>query len=1013
MKSICPKKTNETGSLKNRSYICLLFILTFFFSFGVNAATFTVSNTNDAGAGSFRQAIIDANANPGADIIDATGVTGTISLLSLLPNITESVTITGPGMALLTINQTIDRRIFTTGAGAVIFVLQDLTLNFAGPGAVPYAGGGGAILAGGAGASTTLTNVTISNFRFQVGNGGAISQSSSLNNHSLTITNCIFTNNKCGGAGGAVSYNGLGIATITGCTFSGNQTGAVGAGTGGDGGAIATTGGGSGGTYLIEKNTFLNNQVLNTSGHAGAITNTNGTSTVRFNRFIGNTCANVANPPLANIIAQAGGATVNITIANNNWWGVNTGPGANDAASTGAGGTMTLTKWLQLKTTASPDPICTTPSGPGNTSTITTSFLSNSANEAIAVSDLSVLIGLPVTWTSTLGSLSGQQTTIQATGTATATFTSNGTGGTATVNAQVDNVPASETSPARASISVNSSSIAPTGATGTTTICNGSSTTLTVDGGSKGTGATTEWFTGSCGGTPEGTGDAITVSPTTTTTYYVRYTGLCNTTTCASVTVTVNTLSTAPTGATGTTTICSGSSTTLTVDGGSKGTGATTEWFTGSCGGTPAGTGDAITVSPGSTTTYYVRYTGTCNTTTCASVTVTVNQPPTVNAPTVVQPTCSTPTGTITVNATGSGTLEYSIDGGTNWFITNVFSGLPPGNYNIAVRSQSAPSCVSNYSGNPVVLNAATGCCTVVATCSNNNPTLYFGYPGDQTATVQVIPTSGVAPYTVSITMNRPLNCNVITSSGDELWTASSGTSVNDVCPGSGPGLLPPVSTGTVAVSGGSYSVNVTLMQDATFTATVTDASNCVATCTTFIHAEDVRCFGGNGGNSKVTICHQTGNNNNPCTNMCVNESAVAGHLAHGDFIGNCTPDCSAPVSAKGAVPEFNNGPVTNVVVTNGAVTKGTIIEKEPVSLDKFQVKVIPNPTENQFTLFVEKGNNEKIVVVVYDVLGRVVKHIEKSDTQLIRFGEDLKVGSYMVIVRQGNNTKTVKLVKQ
>jgi hypothetical protein len=141
---------------------------------------------------------------------------------------------------------------------------------------------------------------------------------------------------------------------------------------------------------------------------------------------------------------------------------------------------------------------------------------------------------------------------------------------------------------------------------------------------------------------------------------------------------------------------------------------------------------------------------------------------------------------------------------------------------------------------------------------------------------------------------------------------------------------------------------------------------------------------------------------------MCVNESAVAGHLAHGDFIGSCSPDCSAPLFARGGTPVFSNGAVANTTAT-----KGVVKEKEPVSMGRFEVRVIPNPTENQFTLFVEKGNNEKIVVVVYDVLGRVVKHIEKSDSQLIRFGEDLKVGSYMVIVRQGNNTKTVKLVKQ
>ncbi|MCP4388217.1 MAG: DUF4347 domain-containing protein, partial [Gammaproteobacteria bacterium] len=64
-------------------------------------ATYIVDNTNDSGAGSLRQAIIDANANGGSDnihfdISDAL-VDGahTISLLSALPDITETVVIDG------------------------------------------------------------------------------------------------------------------------------------------------------------------------------------------------------------------------------------------------------------------------------------------------------------------------------------------------------------------------------------------------------------------------------------------------------------------------------------------------------------------------------------------------------------------------------------------------------------------------------------------------------------------------------------------------------------------------------------------------------------------------------------------------------------------------------------------------------------------------------------------------------------------------------------------------------
>ena len=158
------------------------------------------------------------------------------------------------------------------------------------------------------------------------------------------------------------------------------------------------------------------------------------------------------------------------------------------------------------------------------------------------------------------------------------------------------------------------------------TICPGGSTTLTESGGTLGSGASWEWFTGSCGGTSVGTGSSITVSPSTTTTYYVRADGTCNTTSCVSKTVTVNTSSVAATSINASqSSICSGGSSTLTLSGGSLGTGATWEWYTGSCGGTSVGTGSSITVSPTSTTTYYVRAEGTCNTTSCVSVSITVN----------------------------------------------------------------------------------------------------------------------------------------------------------------------------------------------------------------------------------------------------------------------------------------------------------------------------------------------------------------------------------------------------
>ncbi len=61
-------------------------------------ATYTVTNTNDSGAGSLRQAILDANANTGTDTI-AFNIAGagphSIALSSALPNITDTVIIDG------------------------------------------------------------------------------------------------------------------------------------------------------------------------------------------------------------------------------------------------------------------------------------------------------------------------------------------------------------------------------------------------------------------------------------------------------------------------------------------------------------------------------------------------------------------------------------------------------------------------------------------------------------------------------------------------------------------------------------------------------------------------------------------------------------------------------------------------------------------------------------------------------------------------------------------------------
>lgn len=183
---------------------------------------------------------------------------------------------------------------------------------------------------------------------------------------------------------------------------------------------------------------------------------------------------------------------------------------------------------------------------------------------------------------------------------------------------------------------VNTGSTAPTGVSGTTTICSGSNTTLTATGGYTATFGAFEWGTGGNAGQNIISGQtsaSITVSPTTTTQYWVRRKdgSPCNTTTNAQfVTVTVTDPSVGPTSISGTTTTCPGTSTTLTATGGNGSN--TFQWGTGSVGSNiiSGQTGASITVSPSATTTYWVRRVDAapCATTSAATGTITVNAAP-------------------------------------------------------------------------------------------------------------------------------------------------------------------------------------------------------------------------------------------------------------------------------------------------------------------------------------------------------------------------------------------------
>src|SRR5688572_26700252 len=447
----------------------------------INNANGQITVGSGVGQVTLRSAIQAADALGGTHTINVPA--GTYTLVEgqiVFGNTAQNITITGAGAASTIVSMTTslaatskrDRIFFINPTGTVnspVIAISGIKFQNGYLTNDPY--GGAAICTGGGVAEAlTVNNCIFENNivpKDSLG-GGAICTQVRGN---LTIDNCTFINNVSRDAnGGAVLFfiynsvlgNGQGNLSITNSTFTGNSVDRP--VNNSNGGAIAY--GGPGGAVFfsatITKCLFQNNTA---DGFGGAISANNGpnlnVNQIHFNRFVGNTSLTSASTSALHFVESSG--SVN---AENNWWGCNTNPV--NAGSTApcdqaggdvaGGGTLDASPWLQLKTTANPNPICNTPAGLGNTSLVTTSFLTNSDGGAVTLSDISLLIGLPVVWSTgaapVLGTLSAQQATIQANGTATATFTANTTGGNATVNTQVDNVPITDPT-ARATIVVN------------------------------------------------------------------------------------------------------------------------------------------------------------------------------------------------------------------------------------------------------------------------------------------------------------------------------------------------------------------------------------------------------------------------------------------------------------------------------------------------------------------------------------------------------------------------------
>jgi CSLREA domain-containing protein len=186
-----------------------------------------VTNTADSGAGSLRQAIIDANSNGDANAINfQAGLTGTINLASPLDTLFTSMWINGPGANQLTVARSADPatpqfRVFRVANGLSTVRVQ-------------------------------IGGITISN-GLDASGGGIFTSGLAA----LTVKNCVITGNAANSSGGGVRNEARLTLTVVGSTISGNTAGS-------DGGGIVN--GGIGSSATIINSTVSGNQAARGGG---------------------------------------------------------------------------------------------------------------------------------------------------------------------------------------------------------------------------------------------------------------------------------------------------------------------------------------------------------------------------------------------------------------------------------------------------------------------------------------------------------------------------------------------------------------------------------------------------------------------------------------------------------------------------------------------------------------------------------------------------------------------------
>ena len=150
----------------------------------------------------------------------------------------------------------------------------------------------------------------------------------------------------------------------------------------------------------------------------------------------------------------------------------------------------------------------------------------------------------------------------------------------------------------------------------------------------------------------------------------------------------------------------------------------------------------------------------------------------------------------------------------------------------------------------------------------------------------------------------------------------------------------------------------------------------------------DISC--GNNGD-KIQICHKPGAHN--AKTLCIGLDGLADHLGHGDYVGPCgSPVTASPLTA----PRDGDN---NLFTQPGRQRLNVIVQA--------------NPTQSYFTLKLNGDASQEISLKMTDATGRQIELKQNLLAgQTLQVGQNYAPGVYIAEITQGNNRRTIKLLK-